>query len=289
MAFAAQSKTGVFEAIGDPDGFPVVFHNGTPCGRLMPEWWDAAARARHLRIVCFDRPGYGNRPDEPGRTVAGEVMATARALDDLGVGRFATWGASGGVPYAFGCGALLPDRVVAVAAVAGNAPLGESATEDDYSAELEAVRQTPFDREPLLRTYEADAAPMRRWDVPTLVAEWDGAFSPPDKRALSDGTTGEYLLTVIQEAIRPGVAGWVDDNLAFVSAWGFALSDVRQPVSIWHGDQDLMVPLKDSETCSAAIPHAELFVVPDAGHPSLIFRHGEAVMDWLGVRVAHER
>jgi pimeloyl-ACP methyl ester carboxylesterase len=281
MDFPQQNPVAAsFEEVGDPDGFPVVFHNGTPCSRLLPEWWDGRARQRNLRILSSDRPGYGNRPALPGRTIADEVMAVAAALDDLGVERFASWGGSGGGPYALGCGALLGERVVAIASVAGNPP-ADQAKRDEYAVEVEAIGQSPVNRQPLLESYEPDAAPMRGWDVPTLLESWSDSLSPPDKQALGDGQTGAYLLRAVQEAIRPGVEGWVDDNLAYVSPWGFDLGDIHQPVSIWHGDQDLMVPISDSEACVAAIPHAEFTVVPDTGHPSLIFRHTEPVMDWL--------
>lgn len=267
--------------VGDPDGFPVVFHNGTPCSRLLPPWWGRSARERNLRVLCFDRPGYGNAKAEPGRTVASEVQATAKTLDALGVGEFATWGASGGGVYALGCGALLGDRVVAVACVAGNPPLGEVMEGDDYADELRAIQEQPVNREPLLRAYEGDSNPMRGWDLPTLLTEWDEALSPPDKAALRDGETGEYLLAAVQEAIRPGFEGWLDDNLAYVSPWGFELADLHQPVSFWHGDEDLMTPVEGSRTLAGAVPNAELFLIPEMGHPSLCFRNESAIMDWL--------
>jgi pimeloyl-ACP methyl ester carboxylesterase len=238
-----------------------------------------------LRILSFDRPGYGNRPAVPGRTIADEVTAVAAALDDLGVEQFATWGASGGGPYALGCAALLGDRVVAVATVAGNPP-PDDAKRGEYADEVEALRHSPVNRRPLIEAYESDVAPMRDWDLPTLLESWGGGFSPPDKQALEDGQTGEYMLRAIQEAIRPGVEGWLDDNLAYVSPWGFDVRDIHQPASVWHGDQDLMVPVEDSEALVAAIPHAEFTLVPDAGHPSLCFRHVEPLMDWIA---AHTR
>jgi pimeloyl-ACP methyl ester carboxylesterase len=251
---------------------------------LLPEWWDGLVRQRNLRILSFDRPGYGNRPAVPGRTIADEVEAIAAALNDLGVERFAWWGASGSGPYALGCGALLAERVVAVASAAGNPPPDE-AKREEYADEVKALRHSPVNRQPLIETYESDAAPMREWDLPTLLKNWGGGFSPPDKQALEDGQTGEYMLRAIQEAIRPGVEGWLDDNLAYVSPWGFDAGDIHQPVFVWHGNQDLMVPVKDSEALIAAIPQAEFTLIPDAGHPSLCFRHVEPLMDWLASHV----
>ena len=116
----------IIHELGDPDGFAVVFHNGTPCSRLMPEWWDAPARERGLRMIGIDRPGYGNAPAEPNRSLRSVVEATAALMDDLGVDRFAVIGVSGGGPYALACGAFLPDRVVAVISGAGSSGFDEA-------------------------------------------------------------------------------------------------------------------------------------------------------------------
>ena len=173
-----------FEEVGDPDGFPVVFHNGTPCSRLLPEWWDGRARQRNLRILSSDRPGYGNRPALPGRTIADEVMAVAAALDDLGVERFASWGGSEGGPYALGCGALLGERVVAIASVAGSPP-ADQAKRDEYAVEVEAIGQSPVNRQPLLESYEPDAAPDARVGRPDPARELE-------RQSLAPGQTGAW-------------------------------------------------------------------------------------------------
>src|SRR3954453_10142500 len=43
---------------GSPDGVPVVFHHGTPAGRLQAALGAEAALREDVRLVSFDRPGY---------------------------------------------------------------------------------------------------------------------------------------------------------------------------------------------------------------------------------------
>ena len=52
----------VYEA-GNPRGLPVVLHHGTPTiGRLFGPNADDARR-RGIRLIGYDRPGYGPIPD----------------------------------------------------------------------------------------------------------------------------------------------------------------------------------------------------------------------------------
>jgi pimeloyl-ACP methyl ester carboxylesterase len=107
---------------GDPGGAMVLLHHGTPgSGRIHPPWAQDAA-ARGLRLVTYDRPGYGESARDPGRTVASAAADAAAIADALGAERFATWGTSGGGPHALACAALLGDRVVAAATLASPAP-----------------------------------------------------------------------------------------------------------------------------------------------------------------------
>jgi pimeloyl-ACP methyl ester carboxylesterase len=281
-----------FDELGDPAGFPVVFHCGTPCSRLLPRWWDPMARARGLRIVCFDRPGYGNCPAQPGSTIADVVAGTARGADALEIDRFATWGVSGaGVSFSFGCAALLGERVPAVVAVAGAVPNdGSQEWRQEWSAEYVEQRLEPAlagRRDLVAKALARSAQELRGFDVPAWLAAWAEAFSPADHEAL-DAETAGYLLANIQEALRPGIEGWLDDEISSVHPWGFDLGAIRQPVAIWHGDQDRIIEPAHAHRLAAQIPRAEVFIVEGHGHPSLILRHVEPVMDWIADRTSRQ-
>src|SRR4051794_11835917 len=107
---------------GDPDGRPVLVHHGTPGSGHVREKWIAQAAEQGIRLISYDRAGYAGSDRAPGRSVADVAGDAAAIADALGVERFATWGASGGGPHALACGALLGERVVAVATIAGAAP-----------------------------------------------------------------------------------------------------------------------------------------------------------------------
>jgi pimeloyl-ACP methyl ester carboxylesterase len=84
-------------------------------------------------------------------------------------------------------------------------------------------------------------------------------------------------------ATRKGLAvsfdGWIDDDIAFVQPWGFALSDISVPVLIWQGDQDLMVPHAHSYWLEKHIPTGKLHFVPGHGHISLIADYKDEIIN----------
>jgi pimeloyl-ACP methyl ester carboxylesterase len=76
-----------------------------------------------------------------------------------------------------------------------------------------------------------------------------------------------------------GVEGWIDDCIATISPWGFNTADIKLPVSVWYGPDDVLVPPAHSQWLLAHIPHAERCQLPH-GHmldePEL-----DAICNWL--------
>src|SRR4051812_39586340 len=107
---------------GDPAGFPLLFHSGTPGSRALSRGWHRVAAATGWRLVSFSRAGYGTSTPKPGRTVADVAGDAAQVMDAAGADRFAVWGHSGGGGHALACAALLADRVTVCVSSAGVTP-----------------------------------------------------------------------------------------------------------------------------------------------------------------------
>lgn len=99
---------------GDLDGTPVLWCHGGPGSRLEPLWLDSDAAGAGLRVIGFDRPGYGWSDPLPGRSIRDVVDDMLVIADALSLDRFATVGCSTGGAYAIAAAALVPDRVLAV-------------------------------------------------------------------------------------------------------------------------------------------------------------------------------
>ena len=107
---------------GDPAGFAVVVHHGTPGGGLPYGPHAERARAAGIRMLAYDRAGYGRSTAQPGRSVADVAADLEDVLDALAIDRCASLGGSGGGPHTLALGALLAGRCVATCAIACPAP-----------------------------------------------------------------------------------------------------------------------------------------------------------------------
>jgi len=268
---------------GDPGGVPVIAHHGTPGSRLLYERWVEDATERGIRLIAYDRPGYGGSDRRAGRSVA-DVAADVEAIADaLGLDRILTQGRSGGGPHALACAALLGDRVAAAATLASVAPYDAEGLDflagmgEDNVEELGAAVEGAGTLAPLL---EAFAPRLLEADPDELVEGLKSLLSPPDV-AVVNGGLAEELIAVTGEGIRATREGWLDDDLAFVKPWGFELDSISVPLHVWQGRQDLMVPVAHGEWLAEHLPGADVRLSDDDGHLSIELRRIGDVHAWL--------
>lgn len=271
---------------GAEHGTLLVFHHGSPSSAQPFEPFHRAAAERGLVLVFYSRPGFGGSSRHEGRSVASAASDVAALADHLGHERFLTAGWSGGGPHALACAALLPDRVRAATTIAGVAPYDAEGLEwtagmgDDNQVEYPTAARDPDE---LLRWMEPRVEAMAKIQADEIVAEMRSIISDVDAEQVT-GAFGENLAASFRSAFRNGPWGWYDDDRAFVRSWGFELSDIRVPVSIWQGRHDLMVPIAHGEWLAAHIPGARAHLRPEHGHLSLgIGAFGEILDDLLGV------
>lgn len=272
---------------GEPSWPVVIHHHGSPsCGLLPPEVLEAAA-ARELRIVSYDRPGYGESTRLPGRLMAHAAADVAAIADQLGIERFATMGVSGGGSHTLACAALLSDRVVACACVSGAAPFDAEGL--DYFAgmgemnaeEINIIKQGSEAHIAWLREFDNE---MRSATPEQLREQMHTLLSPVDRDALTD-KVAEYLHASFVEATKAGVEGWSDESFAGYEPWGFDLTTIGVPTSVWHGGQDRFVPVTHGRWVAERIPGCDLHIHEELGHISLIVGLTGEIHAWLADRL----
>jgi pimeloyl-ACP methyl ester carboxylesterase len=263
---------------GPPGGLPLVLHDGTPVGLLLYPPTVQAAQARNLRAIQIARPGYERSTPRPGRAVADVAADTAGVLDALGLDTFVTAGWSGGGPHALACAAGLPGRCLAAASIAGVAPYEAKGL--DWTAGMGPENVAEFraavgGQAELTEFLDREAAGLASVTGADVAAALGGLVSAADQAVLT-GEYGEYADHVaagLRAALSAGIAGWRDDDLAFIKDWGFNLGwdppvgeTPAAPVAIWQGDQDRMVPFGHGRWLAANIPGARAHLLPGEGH-----------------------
>jgi pimeloyl-ACP methyl ester carboxylesterase len=273
-------------AVSGPDGgVPVLYHHGTPGCLLQSRGMQRACAERGLRLLTYTRAGAEGSTRNPGRTVADVVPDMSELLDHLEAPRAIVIGKSGGGPHALATAAGLPDRVVGVASVAGVMPSGSEGFLDGMGESNIEEFGLAVEGEAALRPWiEREAAAMREADASEMVAQLETILPEIDRGVLVDPTVGVDLV----EGLRGGVQvvdGWVDDDLAFTRDWGFALDDLRVPVSVWQGSADLMVPFHHGRWLAANIPGARAHLEQGEGHFSIAVARMGDVIDELAARL----
>jgi pimeloyl-ACP methyl ester carboxylesterase len=267
---------------GDPDGRPILVQSGEPMSRLQFGGWIADAQKKSIRLISYDRPGYGGSTANPGHSVASGAADVRAIAEALGYSRLGIWGISGGGPYALGCAALLPDLAVAVVSVASIAPYGIEGF--DYFAgmgesNVEGTELFFADKAAARLDLAEGRAGILAATQEDFAEELKSLLSPVDTKVLT-GDLAQWLLESHKVALAPGDQGWWDNGAAYLTDWGFDLQDIQVPVKIWHGHEDRFVPVQHGEWLAANVAGAEAEISNRDGHLTMIGRAGD-FHDWL--------
>jgi pimeloyl-ACP methyl ester carboxylesterase len=269
---------------GPADGEAFLFHHGTP-GNGLPYGWHVDRLAeRGLRRIAITRPGYGGSTRQEGRRVADVAADVATVLDHLGIERTWVGGWSGGGPHALATAALLPERVLGTALIAGVAPypaegldwlagMGEENV-SEFGATLEGG-------EALRVIVEPQATAFRVVTQDDVAASFGDLIDDVDRGALDDPGLSGHLADLFHEAFRVGSWGWFDDDIAFTRPWGFDLASIPGRVHLWQGGHDRMVPYAHGQWLAAHTGGACVHLSDDQGHLSLVRDRFGDILDEL--------
>ncbi|MET7747732.1 alpha/beta hydrolase [Micromonospora sp. NPDC005367] len=270
------------EITGKPDGVPIFLLHGTPGSRSGPKPRSSVLYRYGVRLISYDRPGYGGSTPHPGRTVADAAQDIAAIARHFGISRFAVVGRSGGGPHALACAALLSESVARTAVLVGFAN-PEVAGPDWFTGMTESNRRdftaASFDRLRLVERLRQQAERTRR-DPESLLTQLEADMTWPDRHVVQDLAIRRLLAQAYREALRGGPQGWIDDVLALRRDWGFSLSAISGPVRLWHGEQDNFAPVSHTMWLARQIRTAEVHVQPGAAHFGAVKILPE-MLEWL--------
>jgi pimeloyl-ACP methyl ester carboxylesterase len=265
---------------GDPHGKPVFFFHGIPGSRLFRPP-DEVTERLGVRLITTDRPGSGLSTYQRGRRITDWPTDLAQLADHLGIDKFHVAGHSGGGPYTSACAWALPERVLGAAILSGAGPA-------DAREALQSM--SPLNR---LAFSIGGALPWPVWrllvwylyrmghDHPEYLFERASGDRPQaDMQVLNGRGVLELSYAAQSEGLRQGTRGFALEARLLVRPWGFRLEEMRVPVHVWHGSQDVDTPVAMGRAVAARIPDSQLTVCPGEGH-MLLFPHWEEILTQL--------
>jgi pimeloyl-ACP methyl ester carboxylesterase len=262
---------------------PMLAVPGTPGCRYGLRTDRAAWQQRDLFVIGTERPGFGASTPLPGRGFVEHADDLAVILDTIGLDSVHVSGGSGAAPHALTFAARHPDRVRAVTIVGGAAPCTDAEAKQmitDNQASRRFARTD--DRAAML----AFLTPMRTAMVADPLRGLQAAMAEApaaDQAVMADGVWRAGLVEELQETLRQGVEGWVDEAFALERAWHeIDLAAISAFVTWWHAASDANCPLTAAERVVAQLPNARLVRFEDhEGHFAGFLRRDEILDDLL--------
>jgi pimeloyl-ACP methyl ester carboxylesterase len=250
---------------GPAGGTPLFYFHGFPSSRL--DWGlihdEGPLTTLNVRVIAPDRPGIGLSDPQRGRKMVDWPEDVVALADGLEIDRFAVLGVSGGGPYAAACAHRIRDRLVKTGIVCG---MGPSAA--------------PGMKEGLSWTIPGSPAIIRRVmlmltslglerDPEQFLSRSKTAMSALDRQLLDQPALAAMFMAGIQEAFRQGSSGANQEAALYTFPWGFKLQGISGEVYLWHGEQDLNVPVSVGHYVADAIPNCHAFFHKLEGHLTL--------------------
>lgn len=250
---------------GPVDGRPVLWFHGTPGSRYSRYGDESVYERTGVRLIGFDRPGYGESTRLPGRGVATIADDAAELLDHMSHDSVRVGGTSGGGPHALAFAARYPERVHAATVLVGLAP-----PEEQDLHNLIGLNRAGWyaAREGWNAMYEL-LAPQRE----KLLADPLAAFresmnvAPPDDQAvINDPSWQRVFIENVTEALRPGAEGWTDEAMALSLSWDFDPAEARSNIVWWHGENDANAAISGVRRVVQKMDDVDLRVWEESGH-----------------------
>jgi pimeloyl-ACP methyl ester carboxylesterase len=265
---------------GALDGHPVFSFHGWPGSRLDGLMLDDAGQQAGLRIISPDRPGMGLSDYQEGRTLLDWPSDVAALAAALGLDEFAVFGTSGGGPYALSCAHELAPRLTACVILCGLGPYETGAGHMRGPMRfISAIsRSASWLLPPLLwlsmGRNAGDPAKVEKM-IQSMLKQM-----PPERRTAFEALgLAESLAASFAQSFRQGSKGPALDSKLYANDWGFELSNIAAaPVILWHGEQDVNVPVEMGRAVAAAVPGCDAVFHPEDDHYSIIIDHMDEIM-----------
>lgn len=260
----------------------IIFHHGTPSCALLWKRWVAHFQELGIKTIAYSRAGYYTSDRKVERSVVSVNDDMAEVLDHFSIESFVAVGWSGGGPHALA--SALDPRCKSVVILAGVGMYGQSDLDflvgmgeeniDEFGRASEGETQLSEWMEVNGRAYRTITGEDLRNSISSLFSKSD--IATMQQNEFSDEFAENYRLS-----LEKSFSGWIDDDIVFIMDWGFSLDQVKIPVAIFQGDEDLMVPGAHGRWLHKHLLHSTLRLLKGEGHLSFFSTSQDEILEFL--------
>ncbi len=265
------SKSIPFLDLGDPSGFPVIYHHGWPSSAWQAAIAHRCALELGIRIIAPDRSRLRSHRN-PG-SVSDVAEDIIELIQEINIPECSHLGVSGGAPYALATVSKAPDQTLRGLLCSGMVyphPECVRLLFRPYRILASIQRHSPR----LLKwTLRFAFGCLRSTPESGLMKLLLRVLSRPDRAALQDPDTLATVERAIRQAIYPDSQGIIQDGIRLTTPWKCQAQIRQLPIWIAHGQLDHVIPVSVPETAYPDIDPSRLRIYPEEGHYSLPIRH----------------
>ncbi len=269
-----------YREFGDQTGYPIFLFHGIPGSRCGAEVIAKQASRRGVRVIGVDRPGIGLSTFQPYRRFLDWPHDVRALANSLGFDHFGVVGNSGGSAYVAACGVLIPDRLGFAGIISGMGPTDIPQWQDWLGlGQAKRVLIALARHAPMLACRIAGPILVHEFDPDRdgVLDRMKESMAPADAKLLDDPVIAHAVLCDAAEAIRQGSLGVSWDIMLYTQPWGFSLEDVKVPLHLWHGEDDITVPPIFGRAMAAMIPECLTTYWKGEGHLMAASRAGDII------------
>ena len=260
----------------------IIFHHGTPsCAYIWKPWVEHFEKLG-IRSIAYSRAGYYTSDRKVGRDVVGVNSDIAEVLDHFSIDRFVAVGWSGGGPHALA--SALDPRCKSAVVLAGVGMYDQPDLDflDGMGEEnLDEFGHALRGETELTKWMDANAEALKTITGEELRNSAGSLFSKSDVIAMQRKDYSDGLAEAFRLSLQVSYSGWIDDDIAFTTDWGFTLDEVKIPVAIFQGDEDLMVPGAHGRWLHERLQNSTLRMLKGEGHLSFFSASQAEILEFI--------
>lgn len=252
-----------YREYGDPAGIPILYNHGNLCGRDVETAHQTALRMG-VRIISPNRPGVGHSARVASRRISDWPKDVGQLMDFLKINQFHVLGWSMGAPYALACGAEFSGRIRSVTIIGGVLPLDKEENLQQLGLGVQGYTRTCRERP----GKAAFSFRLLRWLAKLMPKSFIHIvaqdFSQPDDSVIHQISIARYCSWFIEASHQ--VPGMIEEYVAWAHPWGFELSEIFAPVTVYWAPSDQVVPEAWAKKIAGDVPRGTYLPQANGGH-----------------------